>query len=136
MKYSKGQVAFEYIVIIMAVMAFILPVWVYVSGMQRDAIYQLSLSYAENTVENIASTANLVYSQGPPAKLTLRVYIPGGVQSTSITGSMIIISMLSGSGETDVWSMSLAELNGSLPTEEGNYIVTLEAIGDYVQIGV
>jgi len=134
MKPKKAQVAFEYIVIVMLVLAFIVPVWVYVSGMEKDAMEQLSLSYAKNAVENIASTADLVYSQGPPAKLSLRIYIPDGVQAINITSRVINMQLQRGSMHTDVFAMSSATLNGTLSTEEGAYFITLEAVGDYVQI--
>jgi hypothetical protein len=131
----KLQVAFEYIVIAMVFIAFIIPIWTYVSGMQVSAIEQLSTSYAKNTVDNIASTADLVYSQGPPAKVPLKIYVPNGVESVSVSGGMISIRLVVSSGHTDVFAMSTATLNGTIPTEEGTYYISMEAVGDYVQIG-
>ncbi|MEM5812649.1 MAG: hypothetical protein QW286_02925 [Candidatus Aenigmatarchaeota archaeon] len=130
----KAQVSFEYMMIFALAIAFVIPVWVYVSSVQQGAGEELSVSYAKNAARQITSAADLVYAQGPPAKLKLNVYIPKGVEEIEIEGKTINFKMRSGSGISDVFSDSIANLTGTIPESEGNYIISVESKGDYVEI--
>lgn len=130
----KVQVAFEYIIIIAIGLAFIIPIWLYIITVQYQSNVELALSYAKNAVDKIASTADLVYSQGTPAKVRVSVYIPNGVVQSNITNNTIYLTVRVGTQLSDVVAISEAELNGSLPTQEGNYLIDIEAKADYVQI--
>ncbi len=130
----KAQVAFEFMVMVMVLLAFIIPIWAYVSNVQQSAIQELSASYAKNAINNIADTANLLYSQGPPAKAALKIYIPEGIENVNITGSNIMFTM-SATGNT-LSAVSMAPLNGTLPMQTGTYFIILEATTDFVQVGV
>ena len=77
----KAQGAFEYMLIVTALLAIMIPVWVYVTNVQYQTNSQLTLSYARNTVEKLVAAADLVYSQGPPAKVNMQVYIPPDVKN-------------------------------------------------------
>ncbi len=128
------QAALEYIAILGIVLTFIIPLWMYTISLHQQARTELSLSYAENAVKQIADTASLVYSQGPPAKVSLRVYIPTGVMNISMINTTIIFNVSTSFGYTNVFAISDAKLNGSVPTEEGYHLLSIEAKNDYVQI--
>jgi len=134
MRKLGGQVAFEYMIIVATVLVFLVPIWAYVSGIQMQAEAELSLSYAKNTAEQIADTAGLVYTQGPPAKVDMRVYIPSGVEDINIINRTVVLRVRTTAGVSDVFSISIAEMNGTIPTQEGTYIVTIEAMDGFVQI--
>ncbi len=121
-------------IIVAAVLVFLIPVWTYVSGVQMQAGSELSISYARNAAEQIADTAGLVYSQGPPAKVNMRIYIPPGVEEINIIGKTIVLRVRTTAGISDVFSISIAEMNGTIPSQEGNYLVTVEAKDGFVQI--
>jgi len=133
---SQGQVAFEYMIIVGLVLLFLIPLWAYLASVREDTIQEISTSYAESAVNKIASSADLVFSQGPPAKVRTTVYIPSGVSSTNIIDSTIIISVYSGAGISNVSALTIANITGALPTTEGNYQITIEAIDDYVSVSV
>ncbi len=130
----KVQVAVEYIIIVAVVIAFLVPLWSYVASVKQQTGEQLRISYAQNAVDKIADTADMVYSQGPPAKVNLRVYIPGGVGSTNISGTMVNMKVWVGMNYSDVTAFSMVQMNGTLPSSEGNYWVTVEAREGFVQI--
>ena len=135
----KAQSAFEYLIIISIVISFLIPIWAYVLGTQQRTTDELSLSYANNAVSRIVDTANLVYSQGPPAKVTARVYIPAGVQRLIISSNTLIMTVRTGSGFSDVYETSIATMNmtehlNETLAEEGNYLLKIEAYGNVVQI--
>jgi len=97
---------------------------------------ELALSYAKNAAEQIAGTAGLVYTQGPPAKVEMKIYIPAGVEEVNITNKTVIFKVRTTAGLSDVFSLSIAEMNGSLPTEEGIYPIIIESKDTFVQISL
>jgi len=130
----RAQVSFEYLMIFALAVAFAIPVWIYASSFQQSAGEELSLSYSKNAAEQIASAADLVYTQGPPAKVRLSIYIPAGVKETNVTGKSIVLKVWSAGNTSDVFSTSTANLSGEIPSSEGMYWISVESKGDYVQI--
>jgi uncharacterized protein (UPF0333 family) len=124
----------EYLVIVALVLAFMLPIWAYVTSTQSETISELSLTYAKNAANQIADAANLVYSQGPPAKIKIKVYIPYGVTNATIVNSSIEFGVWSDPGVSKIYAFSTAELNGTLPVDQGYYWFEIEATGNIVQI--
>lgn len=131
---KKAQAAFEYLVIVSIVLVFMIPIWAYVTSTQRDTSIELALTYAKNTANQIADASNLVYSQGPPAKIKINVYIPYGVGNITILNRTIRFRLNVDSGITDIFAFSTAQLNGTLPKKQGYYWIEVEATDDIVQI--
>jgi uncharacterized protein (UPF0333 family) len=134
----RAQTSFEYLIIIAIVIGFLLPVWAYVSSMQQMNTDQLALAYAKNAVEKITDTASLVYSQGYPAKVVTRVYIPKGIEESIVSDNLLKLRVRTLSGVSDIWATSVGRMNlteGLNLTSEGVYMLSLEANqNDYVQI--
>ncbi len=130
----RGQASIEYLALVGIVLAFIIPVWLYMTSLNTQTGNELSLSYAKNAAKQIADVSSLVYSQGPPAKVSLKLYIPSGVINASLQGNNIVFNVSVGNSYTDVFAVSSAPLNGTLPTEQGTYNIAIQAVGSYVQI--
>lgn len=130
----KAQIAFEFLVIVGIVFAFLIPIWVYISTLETQSSDELNLRFAENSVRRIASAADLVGSQGAPAKAVIEVYIPKLVTNVTINATTVRIRINTAAGLSDVFSTSTNQLNGSLPIEEGSYKVSVEAKSGFVQI--
>jgi uncharacterized protein (UPF0333 family) len=124
----KAQAAFEYMLIVILVLAFLVPLWTYTLSVNNEASDELALSYAKNTVESITSAADLVYSQGPPAKVKITVFIPGGVQEANITNRTVALKVQYTTGVTGVFAVSRARLNGTIPTSRGTYWLEIRAV--------
>jgi uncharacterized protein (UPF0333 family) len=132
----KAQTAMEYLLIVGIALALVTPIWIYVTSFEGRSAEQLSLSYAQVAVDRLADSADLVYSQGPPARLRLKVHVPSGIEEVNITQRTAIFRMSFGSGTTDVYAVSQSDLQGSLPAREGNYWVDVEAFDGYVNISL
>ncbi|MBU0898617.1 MAG: hypothetical protein KKB03_04475 [Nanoarchaeota archaeon] len=130
----KGQAAFEYMAIFIIVMAFVTPVWFYVISLQGDTTNDLYFTYAKNAADKITQTADLVYSQGYPAKLRVKVYMPPNILEAFFDDKTVVLKMAIDSHETYITSLSTGTLTGSLPTSEGVYWLDVEAENDHVQI--
>lgn len=130
----KAQTAMEYMIIVGIVLAFMLPLWIYVTTSQQRITTELSITYGKNAIDQIVSAADLVYSQGPPAKVTISVYIPSGIDNITITGNVIIMKVRVDSRLSDLVAVSNTQLNGTLPVSEGTYDIDIEAVDNFVQI--
>ncbi len=125
-----GQAAFEYMFIVLLVLMFMVPVWVYLSVVESQTSTELRVTYAKNAVEKIASTADLIYSQGAPAKVKVSVYFPANIIEINITNYTISARMTYENSITDIFSVSKARMNGTIPIAEGNYWIQIEAVGN------
>ena len=124
----KAQAAFEYMLVVMIVMAFLVPLWTYTMVVNNEAAGELALAYAKNAAESITSAADMVYSQGPPAKVSINVFIPDGVNETIINNRTVILNMMYSGGITSIFSVSRAALNGTIPSTRGMHRMEVRAV--------
>ena len=130
----KAQVAFEYIVVVTAVLIFIIPIWAYMATVSQQATQALSISQAQTAANRLVGAADLVHTQGYPAQLTIDVYIPSGVQAAELINTTIKFTVSGQGGASDVASVALGPLSGSLPTREGLYKFSVKSMNTYVNI--
>jgi len=130
----RGQAAIEYFVVVGLVVMFMIPLWSYIVATQDDIGQEISLSYAQTAAKQIADAASLVHSQGYPAKISIRVYVPDNVLNVSLTQKTVNFNITYAGLLTDVWSRSNADLNGSVPINEGYYNFDIQSMDTYVQI--
>jgi len=130
----KLQAAFEYLAIVSIVLVFMIPIWIYVTSTQHETTTELTLTYAKNAANQIVDASNLVYSQGPPAKVSINVHIPYSIENITIVNNTINVKVRIDSGITDIFAFSTSQLNGSLPEDQGYYWIEVEAKDNFVQI--
>jgi len=130
----KGQVAFEYMMVVSLVLLFIIPVWSYMNTVHQDTVNELNHNYAKNTAKKLADTADLVYSQGPPASVNVLIYMPAYVEEVFFINETVYLQMNTAGTSKNITASGQAFMNGSLIKVEGNYMVHIEAVGNYVQI--
>lgn len=132
----KVQTAFEFMLIAIFVLAFITPIWFYLSQITLQTEDEFTISYAKNAANQIAKKSDLVYSQGSGASVKIEIYIPRNVKEINITGNEINFRLTTSYGETDIFANSIANLTGSLPTREGLYLIMIKSEGEYVNISM
>lgn len=130
----KGQVAVEYMIIISIAFAILLPFIVYANQLLHNYREDTKISLAKNSVKKLGENIDWVYSQGEPAKLSIEVYIPKDVIEISLVNNTISFKIRTSSGTTDIHYKTIAPLNGSLPVNAGNYIISLTAFAGHVNI--
>lgn len=128
----KAQVSVEYIIIISVALTVLIFISLYstkyIQGYREDS----AVSTAGNTVRKIGENADWVFSQGPPAKVTVEIYIPEGVEEITLENRTILFRMKN----RDVYYRTIPLLNGSLPSKSGHYMVSLVAYNTYVDVNV
>jgi uncharacterized protein (UPF0333 family) len=131
----KAQASVEYLVIIGLALAILMPIILYSNQNLISYKEDVKLSSAKSAVNKLAESANWVYSQGPPARLTVNICIPDGVEEISLN-SILMFKVRTSAGVSDVYHETVPTLNGSIPTNSGCYFISLVAYNDYVKITV
>ena len=132
----KSQVAVEYLIIVSVAFMILIPTVLYLNqsfiGFNDDS----KVSKASETVKKIGQTADWVYSQGPPAKQTIEIFIPKDLDEISLINKTVLFKVRTSTGVSDIFYDSVAPLNGTLPSNSGYYFISLTAFQDYVNISV
>lgn len=127
---AKAQVALEYLMVVGLVVLLLTPFWIYISLYSSDIEFSFKTEYARTAVNRITDAADFVHVQGIPAKVRLKIYFPKGIDSVSVNGNKVSITLL----DNTIYSESIADLAGDLPITEGYHYITIKSEGGYVDI--
>ena len=116
----------EYLLIVGLLLVVLVPLFLL---SLNSATTSIRFNEAEEAVEQIATTADNLYKFGG-GKQTIFVTIPSGVNSSRVNTNSVVLTLDGG----DFVAFTTATLNGSVPTTEGYKQITLEVIGNTVQI--
>jgi hypothetical protein len=136
----KGQGATELIVLLALIAVVGLVIYSSSQGRLSESSKTLVISQARATVNDLASAASEVYSEGPGARRKVYVTIPEGVNSSRvfINNTMINIGInLDPVTSTDINTQTTMKLvqGADFPTTPGSYWVYVTAEQGYVLIG-
>ncbi len=126
----KNQASIETIIIFSISVVIILVLLNTAINSQSSTSDALRISQARTTVNELITTAEELWSQGPGAKTTIKIVIPDEINesvSGIINSKTVNFRVLTRSGYTDVSDVSSINLTGVLPLHGGQYIVTLTA---------
>ncbi len=127
----KAQVALEYLFVAGIGIFVLIPIFYYALTYASES---LSISQAQNTVDDIAKTADYAYSLGVGTNLKKTITIPNNVVNSSIANKTILLKIQTSSGLTDAVALTKATVNGSLPTKSGYYNIFFNSTEQGVQI--
>ncbi len=133
---TRSQIAVEFIVIL----AFVLIIFITLIAIDQDLMNSVGGQYraekAKIVINELGDAAQQVYQQGVGAQTRIFVSIPKGVYSTQVSGQTLRISLTSTSQQTrDVYKNLNFQVIGYIPTEEGNYWITVKSRPGYVVVG-
>jgi hypothetical protein len=94
------------------------------------------IASAKATVSKIATLSNFVYSQGKPARVVTRIYMPEGIEAVELENKTVNFRLRTKSGIIDVSENTVSNLAGNLPTSPGFYNIAIIAEEDFVNITV
>lgn len=124
----KAQVAVEYLIIMGVALMILLPLSLYLNQTLMGYRDDTKISKAQNTVKKLGQNADWVHSQGPPAKVTVEVYVPEDVAEVSLNNNMILYRVRTSAGISDVFYNTVPALNGTLPDKSQYYYISVTAI--------
>lgn len=128
---GRGQTALEFMLILGISLMIIIPLYAYLTSFSSQSRQDLKFKALEDNLEALAEAADIVYSQGYPAKMTIRFYVPDSVDNFTILGERVMVMGVSlGGVPTDITARTDAILNGTLPLRAGTYRVSVTAQQD------
>ncbi len=131
---QRAQVSFEYIVI-MGFVTFIIIGILGVSFLYSNSIKdRIKMIQVNNFGNKVVSSAESVFYAGEPSKITIKGYLPEGVEEVDIQDDYIFISIQLSSGFTKISFSSEVPIQGSITNSPGVKNVEIEAQEDVVVI--
>jgi hypothetical protein len=124
---NRGQISTEYLIVIGFVTFLIIGLlgvaFYYVGGI-RDKIKENQL---EGFAQKVISGAEIVYYAGEPSKLTIKAYLPSGVNEVQVLPKEIVFNLSKDTGTDLISFRSNVNLTGSLSNGEGLKRIILKA---------
>lgn len=131
---SFGQAATEYMAIVGFSLLLLTPVIIAAERSVKDMNNDANMMLAREALNKISSAADVVYSQGPPSTMTIKIQFPQKIIRAVVENSMILIEVPSGEASSDVTSVLEFNVTGSLPVTGGTHNIRIEAMYDMVNI--
>lgn len=131
---KRGQVSFEYMAIFGAASLMIIPLMIIFASQSSSIEADIAHAQAESALSRMVVSAEDIYFQGPPARKTLRVQFPKGLDDVVIDDDSIIFTLNTVDGEFNIFEQSSANMSGSIESFEGEHVLIFEAVGDVVVI--
>ena len=95
---ARGQVSLEMLITVAAVIAFTIPVLFLLLSVSSVGHENAAKDQADATARTLADSINIVYSQGPDAKRTVLLNLPGSTESLNVTANEVIVRVKLSSG--------------------------------------
>ena len=134
MKWKRGQIAFEYLVIIGFVTLVItarLGISITYTNSLRDNV---NINQMEDFANKIISTSEYVFYAGNPSKSTITVYLPENIKNITIIENTIYFDIEAGTGVNKIGYPSAVNISGSITNIPGIKQLEIEALVDHVSI--
>lgn len=126
----NGQAAMEYLLLIGLLFVVLTPV--FLLSLNSTAV-AIRFTEAKEAVEAIAAAADHLDQLGG-GKQTIVVTIPAGVTSTKVGNQAIVVTVAVGGAAGDSVAFTDANVTGSIPAAPGRQEITLEVVGNAVQL--
>ena len=133
---KKGQAAIEYMVVVAVGLLVLIPIVYYSSRSFQNYKEDTNILSAKTTVEKIGENVDWVYSQGYPARVQIKVYVPEKVTLASLENRTVLMRIYSTSGPKDVYYETISDMVGALPSRAGFYRLSVAATDGFVNVSV
>ncbi len=127
-----GQASMEYMMIMIIAMLILVPLISVVYSQTSRSREDMGQAALRDSLRGLADSADMVQSQGYPAKITRSLHLPQGTSYTNVTENHFIVRVESSVGPNDFSAMSSANLTGDLPDSSGSYRISLKMEEDGV----
>ena len=130
----RGQVSTEYLIIVGFVVFLVISILGLGLFYSNSISDRIKLDQAGNYAKKIISTAESVFFQGEPSRVTINAYLPSGVQEIKVEGKSIGFNISTSSGGEVLSYESKVPLEGDLTKTEGVKKIQIIALEDKVKL--
>ncbi len=131
----KAQISTEYIMIVGFALLLTIPTVIIFYSQSSSNLEQINSMQAKSVARKIVDNAEKVYYLGKPSVTTIKVLMPQRMESVSISGRELVISIRGSAGVSDVVEVADVNMSGSITSSPGGLAyIRIENIGDRVNI--
>ena len=131
----KAQASTELMITVIFVITIMLPLLLITYFQTSNLSEQLSIQQTQQTVNKITNMADIVGSQGPPAKMTIQIFIAPNIANITVgnatggVGKEVVFNIRTTAGITQVVGITVNNIAGDLSTiaRPGTYFIELTA---------
>jgi len=109
-----------------------------VLALQTDIFSALNNEMSSATVttalDQIVGASENMYKQGVGATTQVKVKIPSNIKASKITGGAVSFTLSEGGRNSTIAKETDININGSLPSNQGTYILTVRSEKDFVNV--
>lgn len=131
---KRGQVGFEYIILMGFVTLVISGIFVIALFYSNSLDSQVNMAQVNNFAEKIVSTSESIFYAGEPSRTTIEAYLPERVTGIQISDNSLIISVDTPSGLNVLGFPSDVNISGTIVVSQGIKRIKITAHEDYVDI--
>ena len=132
---KEAQISVEYMFIIGFITLITIPLILIYHSYTQGSNDEITSSQMNQVAKKVVDAAESVYYLGEPSQTTLNVNIPNNVVAADLSaGYEVVFEINTKSGRTDIVRSSSVNITGSLPVNQGNYKIIIEAKSDHVEV--
>ena len=131
---KKAQVSIEFMSIVGFMLLLLIPLIIAYYRNTQESAYTIQSEQLNKIANEITDTAESVYYLGEPSKVTIKAYIPHGVERVEISNKEVVFKIRYGNRTSDIVSSSKVNISGSIGTSEGIHSIVIEAKENYVEV--
>lgn len=125
---GKSQAALEYMIVVGLAFLILAPIalegWKSADGFSRD----LNILNAKNALDQISDAAKIVYFQGPPSTMTIKVTYPDRIIASNVSGREAYFRMAVAGSPTDIVALFDFNVTGDISGGPGERTIYIEAV--------
>lgn len=130
----SAQAALEYLIVVGIALLLLTPITLRGFQSAGDLDRSLNLLVARNALNQISDGAKIVYFQGPPSAMTLKVVFPDRIVYSDVSGKESYFRIGMGAQTTDVAAFFDFPVTGNISGSAGERTVYIEALDNAVNI--
>ena len=131
---KDAQVSMEFLMVVAITFLFTIPLIALFLKESQSAGEQVSLSQVGQIARRIVSSAESVYAFGEPTSIVIKVYMPPGVDSSSITNNELIFVVNNEGRMVSIEVTATMNLSGNLTVNPGIHNIRVTAANNTVVI--
>lgn len=130
----RGQVAIEYLLVVMFAFMMIIPLIAAFYSESARFSDEVTSAQITQVKDALLQAVEEVYYLGPPSKQTVKLRFPEQITSTAVTGDTIIFTVMSSSGTYELAGYAVTNVSGAIGTFDGIHTITVTATDTAVLI--
>ncbi len=130
----KAQYSLEVVLVVSALLFSLMVVLVLQTNVFGTINNEMRAATVTTAIDQVLDASETVYKQGTGATTQVKVKIPANVETSRITGGVVGYTLDEKGKNSTIVKETTIPINGSLPTNEGTYLLTVRSEKDFVNI--